>query len=115
MQLCCAAPTAAMHKPLPVRSPVPVVPRGGVIALSSSPSSRRRSLVVMRTGSDPGVPTQGSRYPTPGGGVGGSAGGSGAGGSGGGGGGGSSGGRGGALGLEPAVSFAASLRPVACC
>lgn len=92
MQLC--IPTASLQR-LPavastrqqpvLRTPLAVAPRGGLTSLTSS---SRRNLIVARTGSDPGVPTQGSRYNTPGGGAGGSAGG-GSGGSGG------SGGRGG--------------------
>jgi hypothetical protein len=74
-----------------LRSPLTVTPRGGLTSLSST----RRSLVVSRVGSDPGVPSQGSRYNTTGG--------SGSGGSSGrGGGSGGSGGSGG----EPAVPAA---------
>jgi len=83
---CQRLPAASGTRQRPVlRCPLPVAPRGGLSSLSSS----RRHLVVARTGSDPGVPTQGSRYnTTPGGG-------SGAGGSSGSGGG--SGGRGGEI------------------
>lgn len=68
---CQRLPAAAGSKQRTVlRSPLAVVPRGGLTSL-------RRDLVVPRVGSDPGVPSQGPRYnTTPGGGSGSGAGGS---------------------------------------
>lgn len=89
-------PEAARHSPIVLRSPLLVTPRGGLSALGGSNSRRNLLLVVLRVGSDPGVPSAGSRYnPTPAAGGGGGGGASGSGGGSSSGGGGSSGGRGG--------------------